>query len=179
MQQNVFKPAGMTQTRSDDLFFIVLDRARGYLKLDEQTYVQLPGVVKGKVKVGNVYNAQLHDTSMKVPGGGLVSTSVDLVKFGLASMKGALVKQPTLEQMWTPQQTKDGKKTVYGLGWGVGERAGLKLFSHSGGQAGTSTLLYVLPEKGIVIAAMCNLEGASLGRMLDGIGKSLVSNPKP
>ena len=81
--------------------------------------------------------------------------------------------------MWTPQQTKDGKKTTYGLGWGVGERAGMKLISHSGGQAGTSTLLYVLPEKSIVIAAMCNLEGASLGSILDGIGKTLVTSPQP
>jgi len=65
------------------------------------------------------------------------------------------------------------------LGWGVGERSGMKLFSHSGGQAGTSTLLYVLPEKGLVIAAMCNLQDASLGGVLNSIGKLLVSNPKP
>jgi serine beta-lactamase-like protein LACTB len=179
MQDNVFKPAGMAHTRSDDHFFLIPDRARGYLKLDDQTYAQLPAAVKRKVKVGQLYNAQLHDTSMKVPGGGLVSTSVDLVKFGMASMKGTLVKQPSLERMWTPQQTKDGKKTTYGLGWGVGERAGMKLFSHSGGQAGTSTLLYVLPEKSIVIAAMCNLEDASLGSILDGIGKTLAANPQP
>ncbi|MFN2511807.1 MAG: serine hydrolase domain-containing protein [Pyrinomonadaceae bacterium] len=178
MQENVFKPAGMAHTRNDDHFFVIPDRARGYLKLDDRTYAELPAVVKGKVKVGQLYNAQLHDTSMKVPGGGLVSTSVDLVKFGHASMTGTFVKQPALERMWTPQQTKDGKKTTYGLGWGVGERAGMKLFSHSGGQAGTSTLLYVLPEKSIVIAAMCNLEGASLGRMLDEIGKALVGNPQ-
>lgn len=179
MHENVFKPAGMTYTRSDDLFSIIPDRARGYLKLDEQTYAQLPGVVKGKVKVGQVYNAQLHDTSMKIAGGGLVSTSVDLVKFGHASMKGTLLKQTTMQQMWTPQQTKDGNKTAYGLGWSVSERSGMKLISHSGGQAGTSTLLYLLPDKSIVIAAMCNLEGASLGRMLDGIGKALASNPQP
>jgi len=179
MQENVFKPTGMTHTRSDDHFFIVPDRARGYLKLDEQTYAQLPAGVKAKVKIGQLYNAQMHDTSMKVPGGGLVSTSVDLAKFGHAAMKGTLVKQATLEQMWTPQQTNEGNKTTYGLGWGVGERPGMKLFSHSGGQAGTSTLLYVFPEKNIVIAAMSNLEGVSLGKMLDGIGKSLLSNPKP
>ncbi len=179
MQENIFKPAGMAHTRSDDHFFVISDRARGYLKLDDQTYAQLPAAVKGKVKVGQLYNAQLHDTSMKIPGGGLVSTSVDLVRFGHASMNGTLVKQPTLERMWTPQQTKDGKKTTYGLGWGVGERAGMKLFSHSGGQAGTSTLLYVLPEKSIVIAAMCNLERASLSSILDGIGKTLVSNSQP
>jgi len=80
--------------------------------------------------------------------------------------------------MCTPQQIKDGSKTSYGLGWGVGERSGIKLFSHSGGQAGTSTLLYVLPEKGLVIAAMCNLQGVSLGKMLDEIGKFLVGNPQ-
>lgn len=179
MYENVFKPAGMTHTRSDDHFSIIPDRARGYLKLDEQTYAQLPPVMKEKTKVGELYNARLHDTSMKIPGGGLVSTSVDLVRFGHASMKGTLVKSSVLEKMWTPQQTKDGTKTAYGLGWGVGERAGMKLISHSGGQAGTSTLLYLLPEKEVVIAAMCNLEGASLGTMLDGIGKSLVGNPKP
>jgi CubicO group peptidase (beta-lactamase class C family) len=179
MHENIFKSAGMTHTRIDDHFSIVPERARGYLKLDEQTYAQLPAVVKGKVKVGQLYNAQLHDTSMKVPGGGLVSTAEDLVKFGHALMKGTLVKQATLEQMWTPQQTKDGNKTTYGLGWGISERAGMKLISHSGGQAGTSTLLYVLPEKNIVIAAMCNLEGASLGPMLDGVGKSLVGSPNP
>ena len=179
MHENVFKPAGMSNTRIDDHFFIVHDRARGYLKLDEQTYAQMPDVVKGKVKVGQIYNAPLHDTSMKVPGGGLVSTSVDLVKFGYASMKSSLVKQTTQQQMWTAQQTKDGTKTNYGLGWGISERGGMKLYSHSGGQAGTSTLLYVLPEKGLVIAAMCNLEGAALGSMLDGVGKILVSSSKP
>ena len=51
MQENVFKPAGMAHTRSDDHFFIIPDRARGYLKLDDQTYAQLPAAVRRKVKV--------------------------------------------------------------------------------------------------------------------------------
>lgn len=169
MQENVFRPAGMDHTRLDDVFTIIPDRARGYLKLDAQTYGQLPAATKAKVKVGALYNAMLHDTSMKIPGGGIVSTASDLVNFGLSLMNGTLVKQPTLEQMWTAQQTKDGKKTNYGLGWAVSERVGLKFLSHSGGQAGTSTLLWILPEKGLVIAAMTNVDGVSLNKMLDGV----------
>lgn len=177
MQQHVFRPAGMEQSRIDDHFFIIPDRARGYMKLDDESYGRLPATMKPRVKVGQIYNAQLHDTSMKVAGGGLVSTAVDLVKFGIASMKGTLVKQSTLEQMWTSQKTRDNKETQYGLGWGVGAIEGRKMVAHSGGQAGTSTLLYLLPEKGIIIAAMCNLEGAALNRILNGIGKELMGKP--
>src|SRR6266850_970553 len=177
MLENVFRPAGMDHTRPDDLFTIIPDRARGYLKLDALTYGQLPATTKVRVKVGALYNAMLHDTSMKVPGGGIVSTASDLVNFGLSLMNGTVVKQSALEQMWTSQQTKDGKKTNYGLGWGVGERAGLKFLSHSGGQAGTSTLLWILPEKGIVIAAMTNVDGVSLNKMLDDVA-TVVSDTK-
>ena len=65
------------------------------------------------------------------------------------------------------------------LGWGIGAVAGMRLISHSGGQAGTSTLLYLLPEKGLVLAAMSNLEGAALNRILNGIGKELITPSKP
>jgi CubicO group peptidase (beta-lactamase class C family) len=180
MAERVFRPAGMEHTRTDEHFFIIADRARGYMKMDAAALARLPASVSSRMKAGQIYNAQLHDTSMKIPGGGIVSTAVDLVRFGVASMKGVLVRPATVEQMWTSQKTKDGKETSYGLGWGVGTvGGGLKLFSHSGGQAGTSTLLYVLPEKRIVMAAMSNLEGAALNRILNGIGKELISNSKP
>ena len=179
MQENVFRPAGMEHTSIDEHFFIIPNRARGYMKLDEATYAQLPGVIKTRVKVGQILNAQLHDTSMKVPGGGLASTAVDLVSFGIASIKERLIKESTLEQMWTAQKMKDGKETGYGLGWGVGTVEGVKRISHSGGQAGTSTLLYLLPEKRIILAAMSNMEGAALNRILNGIGKELITLSKP
>lgn len=178
MREHVFTPAGMQQTRMDDHFFIIPDRARGYMKITAETHARLPDVMKSRVKVGQIYNAELHDTSMKVAGGGLASTAVDLAKFGSHAMKGLLIKQSTLEQMWTPQTTKDNKVTGYGLGWVLNEAEGMKLVAHSGGQAGTSTFLYVLPEKKLVLAAMCNLEGVALNRILREIGKALVAAPK-
>lgn len=175
MRDKVFAPAGMSATRTDNFRMVIPNRARGYMRLSQETYNSLPETVKRIAKPGEIYNASLHDTSMKIPGGGLVSTAVDLVKFAIALNTGKLVKKTTIEQMWTSQKTKDGKETGYGLGWGLGEASGFKMVTHSGGQAGTSTLLVMLPEKGIIVAAMSNLEGVSLGNLNRQIGELLLS----
>ena len=91
MQKNVFDPAGMHRTGPDDVHRILPNRARGYVVLDEDDYESLPDAAKADAEVGALYNASLHDTSMKVPGGGLGSTAVDLVKFALAHNTGLLL----------------------------------------------------------------------------------------
>ena len=86
-----------------------------------------------------------------------------------------LVQPETLAAMWTSQKTKDGKETNYGLGWRIGLLGGKKTVAHGGGQAGTSTYLLLLPEQGVAVAVMCNLQGAKVeklaeelaGRMMD------------
>ena len=77
MQEHVFGPAGMKHTRIDHVRLIIPDRARGYTRLRQKVYDLLPTGEKSRLKVGEVYNATLHDTSMKVPGGGLLSTAED------------------------------------------------------------------------------------------------------
>jgi CubicO group peptidase (beta-lactamase class C family) len=111
---------------------------------------------------------------MKVPGGGLVSTAGDLARFAIAINTLALVNQKTRLEMWTIQKTRDGQATGYGLGWGVEGEGERMLVSHSGGQAGTSTLLTMMPSKGTIIAVMANLQGANLGNMVGQIGRLLV-----
>jgi CubicO group peptidase (beta-lactamase class C family) len=76
---------------------------------------------------------------------------------------GVLVKKETLDKMWVKQTLKDGKASPYGLGWGIGERNGMKEVSHGGAQQRVSTYLYMLPEKGLAVAVMSNLEGAGNG----------------
>jgi CubicO group peptidase (beta-lactamase class C family) len=175
VQERVFGPAGMTRTRSDNHFVLMTDRARGYMVLRERDYNQLPDPVKAQVKVGQVFNAPLHDTSMKIPGGGLVSTAEDLVRFALTFQTGVLVKPETRQQMWTAQKTRSGEATNYGLGWGIARsKSGLLQISHGGGQAGTSSFLLLLPEKGIVVAVMANLEGAEWPPILRGIIEILI-----
>lgn len=139
---HVLVPAGMTHTIVDNIFTIVPHRARGYHAHGD-----------------SLTNAGLMDGSYKIPGGGLVSTSEDLVHFGMALMSGKLLKQQTLEQMWTPTgvpQLDGGKPSIYGLGFEVVTVDGQKIISHSGGQQGTTTQLVMVPGKSFAVATMAN-----------------------
>jgi ankyrin repeat protein len=142
VRENIFKPARMIRTQADDVYAIIPNRARGYRNIPQ------------------VINAPLHDTSIKVPAGGLVSTADDLARFAIAVMEGSLVKKETLEQMWRRPKTRDGKESKYGFGWLIAERDGQKQISNDGGQAGTRTYLFLLPQKQFAIALMTNMERA-------------------
>ena len=159
----VFQPAGMTRSRLDRHYDIVPDRASGYQVLTEEVFKSLPPAAQRFAKVGAPYNADLHDTSMKMPGGGLLSTAEDLVRFGIALNTGVLLPKDLVETMWTDQKTTNGEPTGYGLGWGVTPmQDGVRRLTHSGNQAGASTALQVIPEVGVTIAVMTNLEDRNL-----------------
>lgn len=143
VRENVFKPAAMNTIREDDVFAIVPGRAQGY----------------EKTKDGKLQNSTLADTSYKIPGGGFISTVEDLAKFAIALQTGKLLKPETLNQAWTKQKTKDGKKTAYGLGFSVGAYNGLKTVGHGGNQARVTTFLHTIPERGFAVVLMMNLEG--------------------
>jgi serine beta-lactamase-like protein LACTB len=145
VRENIFRPAGMDRIRVDDLYTIIPNRARGY----------------GKTKSGEVRNADLADTSNKIPGGGFNSTAEDLVKFAAALQTGTLLKKETMQQMLTPMKTRDGKESPY-FGWFIRDRNGQKLLTHGGAQQGTSTQLFMLPGKGFAIALMTNMEDVNL-----------------
>ena len=136
--QQVLARAGMTHTSVDDVFDIVPHRARGYQ------------LVNGEVK-----NASLMDSSYKIPGGGYVTTAEDLVRFAQALLDGRLLKPATLAEMWTatPQSGKEG----YGLGFTV--RDGGKFVWHTGGQPGTTTELFIIPDRHFALAVLANRDG--------------------
>lgn len=157
MANHVFRPAGMTHTIVDD-FSIVPHRARGYEKDDD----------------GNVRNAGLMDSSYKIPGGGFVSNSEDLVRFADAIMSDKLLKPQTIQMMWTSQKTSDGKQTHYGLGWGISDLEGIRIVAHDGGQQGTSTSLLVMPSRDYASAVMINMEGVRAAEINREITKLLL-----
>jgi CubicO group peptidase (beta-lactamase class C family) len=147
VRENVFKVAGMDRIRVDNVADIIPNRAQGYQKTQS----------------GELRNSGLADTSYKIPGGGFISTVGDLAKFANAMQTSALVKKETLTQMWTSMKTRDGKETGYGMGWGVSERNGMKEVHHGGAQQRVSTLLYTIPEKGLAVVLMTNLENIGGG----------------
>ena len=144
LRENIFRPAGMERTRIDDLYAIIPNRARGY----------------AKSKSGELRNADLADTSNKIPGGGLVSTAEDIARFAVATQTGILLKKETFEQMLIPMKTADGKESPYS-GWLISGQNEAKVITHSGAQQGTSTQLYIAPGKQLAVVLMANMEGVN------------------
>jgi len=146
MQHAIFDPAQMPATRLDDVFAIIPHRARGY-KLS-------PG--------RDLQNAIFVDVSNKPPGSGINSSARDLGNFVVALYSAKLVSKPTLDQMLTPAATRDGKPTVYGLGFfrggPIGKYRGLQEAGHAGDQQGVSSLLYLLPEREFGVVILSNME---------------------
>jgi CubicO group peptidase (beta-lactamase class C family) len=144
VRENVFRPAGMTRTFVDDVYAVIPNRVRGYMK-DE----------------GQIWNTFLHDTSIKIPGGGLVSSAEDLAKFAIAVNTNKLVTPETLAQMWTRPKTSDGKEQNYAMGFMINDENGVMRVTNDGGQAGTRTFLFLLPKQKFAIALMTNLQLAT------------------
>jgi CubicO group peptidase (beta-lactamase class C family) len=142
LQENVFRPAGMTTTRFDDVRQLIPGRAQGYVR---DGY-------------GRLLNSALADMTLRLPGAGLCSTAPDVARFGTALLAGRLVSRKTLQDMLTPQKTRDGQGTVFGLGLSVGTRDGRTEAWHTGGHQRVSTVLYLRPDDGVVVAILTNLE---------------------
>ena len=174
LQQHVFSPTKMSRTRLDRIWDIVPDRARGYMLVTQEAINELPPAAKAIAKAGEIYNAPFHDTSMKIPGGGLLSTAEDLVRFGIAVQTYSLLTKESVERMWTSGRTSGGEDTGYGLGWGVQPpQDGIRRVSHAGNQIGASSSLILLPEIGVTYAVMTNLEDVEMGRIMRGIAQIL------
>ena len=174
LQQQVFTPARMARTRLDRHWDIVPDRARGYILPTPDMINELPPAARTFARAGQIYNAPFHDTSMKIPGGGLLSTAEDLVRFGIAVQTHALLQKDTVDRMWTEGRTASGVGTGYGLGWGVTPpQDGLRRISHNGNQIGASSSLIVIPEIGLTYAVMTNLEDVDMPRLTRGIAQIL------
>lgn len=155
--EHVLKPAGMTHTFVDDVLEIVPHRARGYQLID-----------------GRVQHSVLMDSSYKIPGGGYVTTAEDLVRFAQALLDGKLVRSATLKQMWAASAVSG--KPGYGLGFELPE--GGRFAMHTGGQSGTSTELFIIPETRVAIAVLANLEHAQLRDLVRAVALEM-KQPQP
>ena len=145
LKRRVWEPAAMAATTFEFLGQEVPNRATGYTQR----------------RGGKLVLPRPTDLSLKYPGGGMLSTAEDLVRFAQAFQADTLLSAETRALMLSPAKLNDGTETGYGLGWNVGGmKDELTSYSHSGGQSGTSTILTVYPEAGVAIAIICNVDEA-------------------
>lgn len=142
MQQNIFNPLGMRSIIADHTDSLISHRSSFY-SISE---------------TGNVINSPFVDNSNKWAGGGFISNSEDLVRFGNALLSNKFLKKETLELFTTPLKPANGKETDYGLGWFTKtDNFGFRWFGHSGGAMGGRSMLIIYPDDNIVIALVTNL----------------------
>ncbi len=130
-------------------------------------WIDIPGRTIGYRRVlGVVVRSTDTDVSWKLGGGGYISNIGALTEFGAALLRGELVRPATRDMMWTPQRTRDGKATRYGMGFSVTQENGRTLVGHSGSQEKTKTYLLMDPAANIGVAVMCNSEHADPGKIV-------------
>jgi CubicO group peptidase (beta-lactamase class C family) len=158
VRENVFLPASMVHTQTDDFFAIIPHRTRWYHQ--DQS--------------GAVRNAGVLDSSYKIPGGGLISSADDMANFEAAILAAKLLKPETQEAMLTQQHTANGRLTSYALGWGVGDHFGLHLIGHDGGQQGTSTAIIIAPQKSAGVVVLANMDNLDASHLADDLLKIVL-----
>lgn len=149
MRERIWGPAGMTSTQLEDRARALPDRAKLYRRDPDGSLVE---------------DAQT-DLSIKYPGGGLLSTAGDLVRFAMAFEDGRLVESATRERMrQVPELDYEPARAhhlPYALGWIVGDSEPFGRFiRNDGGQSGTSTNLLVCQDARVIVAVLSNVAGA-------------------
>lgn len=145
IQNNIFLPLGMSNSRLDDPLDIIPNRVRGYQ------------LIKGEIK-----NSEYVDISSRFAAGGTRSTVLDLMKYARGIIDQKLLKPHTWRQMFTSMSTRDGYFTGYGMGWGVRPWRGHFQVSHSGSQPETRTHLLIFLTENFALAIASNRERLDL-----------------
>ncbi|QWC55909.1 serine hydrolase [Erythrobacter sp. 3-20A1M] len=142
VHENLFQPAGMTDTAYDDQSAIVMHRASGYA----------PGP-------DGPLNAPYADMSWPLGAGGLYSTTRDLLKWERALFGGKLLPAASMKDLLTVARDD------YALGLLVQREGEATTISHSGGIEGFNSWLGYDPDRKVTVAVLANLNGPAASRL--------------
>lgn len=159
MKKHVFDPLSMTETVPDLNDSLIIFRS-GFYSSDEG---------------GNI-NAPYVDNSYKWAGGGFLSTSEDLAKFGNAMLYNTLFSEEITNELTTSQKTLNGKETGYGMGFFTGVNDyGRKYFGHGGGSIGGTSNLLIYPDYKLVVAAVTNDTRSKVGNDMHKVAETFIA----
>jgi CubicO group peptidase (beta-lactamase class C family) len=150
MLDYIFNPLKMHSTTVDASGSDMPNRTQFYRKTNTDRIVLGPSV-------NNEY---------KVAGGGFISTSEDLIRFGNEIITPTIIWRYARNELVKPQLLDSGESTNYGIGFHIGQtKTGTPKYSHSGGGIGASTLLLIFPKEEIVISILTNLSQAPINEI--------------
>lgn len=143
--ENIFSPAGMSDTYMGKELSIIKNRAPGYTNF----------------RMG-IQNTRITTIGALYSSGGIQSTTEDMLKWNRALKTGKLLKPKIVQLLYTPQILLNGKVTSYGMGFHLQELHGSPALRHGGLVEGfTSETLY-LPQEDVYIVMLLNEETSKI-----------------
>jgi CubicO group peptidase (beta-lactamase class C family) len=145
LDQRIFKPLGMTSTQFNRDRDIIPNRAAGY-ELDN-------GQLKNSPWVSPTFNST-------ADGAGLYSNVLDLAKWDAALYGTQLLKQSSLDRIWTVYLLNDGQPNPagYGFGWMIGTQNDHKRIEHGGGWQDYTCRISRYPDDSLTVVVFANLD---------------------
>src|SRR5258708_6991594 len=143
LQQRIFKPLGMNATRLISEADIILNRSSSYELVDDK--------IQNQAWVSPAFNSTAD--------GALYFNVLDLCKWDQALYGTALLKQSSLDQLWTVFPLNDGQPNPdnYGFGWRIDAVNGHKLIEHGGSWQGFRSQISRYIDDSITVVVLSNL----------------------
>jgi CubicO group peptidase (beta-lactamase class C family) len=160
LEQEFYKPLGLSQTYYCSQTPIIKHRAQGY-------------DLSGRQLVNTEYLSMTQPFSA----GALCSTVGDLVTWQRALVGGRIVKPASYVAMTSPESLTDGKPLTYGYGLGVGKLEGHRKVSHGGGINGFITDLSYYPDDTLHVVVLANTSPSNPGRLSEQIARVALGLP--
>ncbi|HTX76593.1 MAG TPA: serine hydrolase domain-containing protein [Terracidiphilus sp.] len=145
LHERIFKPLGMNSTRLISDRDIIPNRASGY-EIDRN------GDLKNQEWVSPTFNSTAD--------GALYFNVLDLAKWDEALYGTKLLKQSSLDRIWTVYPLNDGKPNPghYGFGWDIDDQNGHKRIEHGGAWQGFTCQISRYPDNSLTVVVLTNLD---------------------
>lgn len=164
LQQNIFKPLGMTSVVDVNEGPLTGGDPIGYVR-----YALGPLRVAPKEGVGWLFAA-----------GQLAMTPEDLARWDISIMERKLLKPASYLALETETLLKDGLGASYGLGVSVNSSLNRRTLSHGGGVSGFTSSNIVFPDDRVAVVVLTNQDsGGASGPIASGIPPLLFVTNDP
>lgn len=153
LRENIFEPLKMTNTGYDNPNTLLKHRASGY-----------------SLRTGTLTNALYLDMTIPHAAGALYSTVEDLYLWDQALYTERLVRQKTLDAVFTPF------KSNYGYGFTIDKRFGLKNITHGGAINGFTTFISRFPDERATVIVLNNIDTVAPGQIASRLTRFALSD---
>jgi CubicO group peptidase (beta-lactamase class C family) len=173
VQQKVLQPLGMTNTMAE--FYTEHSREVGQADMKWASSSHNLTTFYSKNRLG-FRKAIPVNNRYKLAGGGYVSTSEDIAKFGQAYLNKEILNDEVIAQFITSVKI-NGNATYYGLGWQVSQdRDGRPYFGHIGNGVGGYSNLFIYPKEQMVFSILTNCTNPEIQEELDECVVRILNN---